>query len=61
MGQIEPFDRGRKGTQASSATVREGPVNFGSGTERLCRPVSKNFRCWNLIGRAVPVPVLLSF
>src|SRR6516162_6644620 len=30
------------------------------GTDRLCRPVHKHFRCWRLTGGAAPVPALLS-
>ena len=31
------------------------------GTDRLCRPVCKKFRCWRSTGRAAPLPVLLSW
>ena len=30
------------------------------GTDRLCRPVGKHFRCLGLTGSAAAVPVLLS-
>src|SRR5215472_13766117 len=30
------------------------------GTDRLCRPVRKNFRCWRLSGGAAARPILLS-
>ena len=30
------------------------------GTDRLCPPVDKHFRCWRLTGGAAPVPALLS-
>jgi len=30
------------------------------GTERLCRPVAKYFRCWRLTGGAAARPILLS-
>ena len=30
------------------------------GTDRLCRPVGKHFRCWRLTGSAAAVPILLS-
>src|SRR6266478_5988590 len=30
------------------------------GTDRLCQPVRKHFRCWRLTGYAAAAPVLLS-
>jgi hypothetical protein len=30
------------------------------GTERLCRPVRKHFRCWRLTGGVAARPILLS-
>jgi hypothetical protein len=34
-------------------TIESGSVRMsGSGTERLCRPVAKYFRCWRSTGRA---------
>src|SRR6516165_4242649 len=31
------------------------------GTDRLCRPIRKHFRCWRLTGDAAVRPILLSF
>ena len=40
--------------------VGRDPRMYGFGTHRLCRPVSRHFRCSRWTGRAAAVPVLLS-
>ena len=46
-------------TRLALTTLLE--LRSGCGTNRLCRPVCKNFRNWRFTGLTMAVPVLLSF